>query len=73
MREDTDTPFTTMSIEATNFPYTYRRDTGAYLDGYAAPKESGVLNPQELDIDMVKENALRYFCPRLTEEYAKLR
>ncbi|KIN03502.1 hypothetical protein OIDMADRAFT_51462 [Oidiodendron maius Zn] len=54
-------------IYATDYPYMYRRDTGTYLDGYAAPKESGVLTPQELDIDMVRENALRYLFPRLTE------
>ena len=59
-------------IYATDYPYTYRQDTESYLDGYNAPKESGVFSEEELDVGVLRENALKHLFPRLAKEYAKL-
>ena len=60
-------------IYATDYPYTFREDVGTYLDGYDSPQKSGVFTQEELDSDVVRENALKYLFPRLSKEYAKLR
>lgn len=60
-------------IYATDYPYTYRQDTKSYLDGYDAPKNSGVFTTEELDEGVVRENALKYLFPRLAREFDKLR
>ena len=57
-------------IYATDFPYTKRHDSAAYLDGYDGPKKSGLFNDAEMQ-DICRNNALKLF-PRLQKEFARL-
>jgi hypothetical protein len=60
-------------VYATDYPYTFRPDTKLYLDGYEAPRSSGVFSTEELESGLVRENALRHLFPRLAGEFEKLR
>jgi 6-methylsalicylate decarboxylase len=57
-------------IYATDYPYTWRPDNKTYLDGYDAPKKSGLFTDGDME-DIVRNNSLKLF-PRLAKEYAKL-
>jgi predicted TIM-barrel fold metal-dependent hydrolase len=57
-------------LYATDYPYTKRFDNSTYLDGYDAPKESGLYNDTEMD-GILRENSLALF-PRLAKLYAAL-
>lgn len=56
-------------LYATDYPYTKRNDNTTYLDGYDAPKKSGLFDDGEME-DIVRNNSLKLF-PRLAKEYSK--
>ncbi|KAJ5626399.1 2-amino-3-carboxymuconate-6-semialdehyde decarboxylase [Penicillium lagena] len=58
-------------LYATDYPYTKRDDNITYLDGYNAPKDSGLYNDAEME-GILRENSLELF-PRLAKLYAALR
>lgn len=55
-------------LYATDYPYTKRFDNKTYLDGYDAPKRSGVFSDKDMD-KILYGNSLSLF-PRLAKEYA---
>lgn len=57
-------------LYATDYPYTKRFDNVTYLDGYNAPKQSGVYDDTEME-GILRENSLGLF-PRLAKLYASL-
>lgn len=60
-------------IYATDYPYTNREDTQTHLHGYDGPKQSGQYTDEELNVNIVRENALKYLFPRLAGEYDMIR
>ncbi|KPI34540.1 2-amino-3-carboxymuconate-6-semialdehyde decarboxylase [Cyphellophora attinorum] len=56
-------------LYATDFPYTKRYDNTTYLDGYDAPKESGLFDNKDME-KIVRLNALKLL-PRLAKLYSE--
>lgn len=56
-------------LYATDYPYTKRFDNKTYMDGYNAPKNSGVFSDADMD-KILSGNSLSLF-PRLAKLYAK--
>ncbi|MCJ1300686.1 hypothetical protein MMC08_003483 [Hypocenomyce scalaris] len=57
-------------LYATDFPYTKRFDDITYLEGYTAPRDSGLFTDSDME-DILRNNSLRVF-PRLAKMYARL-
>lgn len=56
-------------LYATDYPYTMRFDDKTYLEGYEAPKKSGLFSDSDME-KIVRLNALSVF-PRLAKLYAE--
>jgi predicted TIM-barrel fold metal-dependent hydrolase len=54
-------------LYATDYPYTMRFDDTTYLEGYNAPKNSGLFDDNEME-DILRHNSLSLF-PRLAKLY----
>lgn len=57
-------------LYATDYPYTKRFDNKTYLEGYEAPKNSGLFSAADME-NILRENSLRLF-PRLAKLYEAL-
>ena len=57
-------------LYATDYPYTKRFDDITYLEGYTAPRDSGLFTDSDME-DILRNNSLRVF-PRLAKMYARL-
>jgi predicted TIM-barrel fold metal-dependent hydrolase len=58
-------------LYATDYPYTKRFDNTTYLEGYEAPRKSGLFSDAEMEA-ILRENSLGLF-PRLAKLYGELR
>lgn len=56
-------------LYATDYPYTQRFDNTTYLEGYNAPKASGLFSDQDME-KILRLNSLGLF-PRLAKLYEK--
>jgi predicted TIM-barrel fold metal-dependent hydrolase len=56
-------------LYATDYPYTRRFDDTTYLEGYNAPKDSGLFSNEDME-KILRRNSLGLF-PRLAKLYAE--